>query len=89
MAARRPFEALDLLEIKRLMELAIEAGLRTADFSPLLVRAYGALAAEFGFELWSREQAGLQLRHACGRSAAHETSAEVYARTLDTREIFH
>jgi len=69
MSARRPFESLDVLEIRRLLELAIEAGLHTADFSPLLLRAYGALAAEFGFELWSREQACLQIRHACGRSA--------------------
>jgi hypothetical protein len=67
MLDQRPFETLDVAEIRRLMDLAIEAGLRADDFSPRLVRAYGALAAEIGFELWFREQARLQFRRACGR----------------------
>jgi hypothetical protein len=66
MTAHRPFETLDCEEIRRLMALAIEAGIRTEEFSPMLVRAYGALAAEFGYELWSREQARLAIRRACG-----------------------
>jgi hypothetical protein len=50
------------------MELAIEAGLHADEFGPRFLRACGALAAEFGFELWSRDQARLQVRRACGRS---------------------
>lgn len=72
MPAQRPFAALDVSEIRRLMDLAIEAGLCADDFSPRLLRAYGALVAEFGFELWSREQARLRIRRACGRSVGHE-----------------
>ena len=68
MPAQRRFETLNLSEIRRLMELAIDAGLSTNEFSPQLLRAYGALAAEFGFELWSRDQARRQVRRACGRS---------------------
>jgi hypothetical protein len=66
--ARRRFETLNVSEIRRLMELAIDAGLRTNEFSPLLLRAYGAMAAEFGFELWSRDQTRLRVRRGCGRS---------------------
>lgn len=74
MIAQRRFETLDVTEIRDLMQLAIEAVLHTgADFNPLLVRAYGALAAEFSFELWSREQARLKLRRACGRSMGPAT----------------
>jgi hypothetical protein len=68
MAAQRRFGTLNASEIKRLMDLAIEAGLRMDDVSPSLLRAYGALAAEFGFELWSREQARLEARRSCGRA---------------------
>jgi hypothetical protein len=67
MPSQRRFGMLDASEIRHLMELAIEAGLRMDDLSPSLLRAYGALAAEFGFELWSREQARLQARRSCGR----------------------
>jgi hypothetical protein len=67
MSGQRPFETLEVDEIRRLMDLAVEAGLRAHDFSPRLLQAYGALAAEFGFELWSREQTRLEIRRACGR----------------------
>lgn len=70
MPSQRPFETLQVEEIRRLLELAVEAGLHADDFSPRLVRAYGALAAEFGFELWAREQARLKIRRACGRSVS-------------------
>jgi len=71
MPAQRPFETLNAGEITRLMQLAIEAGIRTEEFSQLLVRAYGALAAEFGFELWFRDQVRHQARRECGRSLGH------------------
>ena len=71
MTAQRPFKMLDVSEISRLMELAIEVGLRAYEFSPQLVKAFGVLAAEFGFELWSREQARLEVRRECGRQAGH------------------
>ncbi len=71
MAAQRRFGMLNASEIRRLMELAIEAGLRMDDLSPSLLRAYGALAAEFGFELWSREQARFQARRSCGRAVSY------------------
>lgn len=71
MTAQRPFKMLDVSEISRLMELAIEVGLRAYEFNPQLVKAFGALAAEFGFELWSREQARLAVRRECGRPAGH------------------
>jgi len=69
---QRPFETLEIAEIRRLMALAVEAGLRADDFSPRLLRAYGALAAEFGFELWSREQARREIRRVCGRPVGQE-----------------
>ena len=67
MPGQRRFETLEVAEIRRLMELAVEAGLRADVFNRRLLKAYGALAAEFGFELWSREQARLRIRRACGR----------------------
>jgi len=71
MSNQRRFDALEVAEIRRLMELAIEAGLHAHDFSPRLLRAYGAMAAEFGFELWSREQARRVFHRDCGRSLTH------------------
>ena len=63
MTAQRRFETLDVTEIRHLMQLAIEAVLHTGDgFNPVLARAYGELAAEFSFELWSREQALKRVR---------------------------
>src|SRR5438105_12180651 len=50
MPNQRRFHTLEVAEIRRLLELAIEAGLHAHDFSPRLLRAYGAMAAEFGFE---------------------------------------
>jgi hypothetical protein len=70
MPARR-FETLNVSEIRRLMELTIDAAFRAHEFNPQLLRAYGALAAEFGFELWSRDQARLRARRACGRAVSH------------------
>jgi hypothetical protein len=70
MHGQRPFETLEVEEIRRLLELAVEAGLHADDFSPRLLKAYGALAAEFGFELWAREQTRLRIRRACGRSVS-------------------
>jgi hypothetical protein len=68
MPVQRPFEMLNAEEISRLMELAIEAGLRTDNLSPVVLRACGALAAQLGFELWFRDQARLKVRRECGRS---------------------
>jgi hypothetical protein len=67
----RRFETLNVSEIRHLMELTIDAGFRANEFNPKLLRAYGALAAEFGFELWSRDQARLRARRACGRAVSH------------------
>jgi hypothetical protein len=71
MAFQHRLETLNMAEIRRLMELAIEAGLRTHEFDPQLVRALGTLAAELGFELWCREQARLLVRSKCGRTMGH------------------
>jgi hypothetical protein len=68
MPARRPLETLDIPELMHLLELAIEAGLHVDVGTPVLSRAYGTLAAECRFELWSRQQAGARARHVCGRS---------------------
>ena len=56
MQTERRFETLHLAEIRHLMKLVVEAGLRTTDFNPSLPNAYGQLAAELAFELWSRRQ---------------------------------
>jgi hypothetical protein len=73
MSAQHPLEMLSICEIRRLMELAIEAGLRTYEFDPQLVSAFGALAAELAFELWSRDQARLRVRRKCGRKVGRES----------------
>jgi len=67
MQIERRFETLRLAEIRHLINLVVEAGLRTSDFNPSLPipslptpslpTAYGQLAAELAFELWSRQQA--------------------------------
>jgi hypothetical protein len=75
MPSRRPFESLDTADITRLLQLAIEAGLLAHDVTPRLLRAYGALAAEFGFELWWRQKARVQVRGACGRLAGSTRTA--------------
>jgi hypothetical protein len=51
------------------MELAIAEGLRTHEVNPRIVKLFGVLAADVGFELWSREQARVDVRRECGRSA--------------------
>jgi hypothetical protein len=72
MPTQHPLETLNVSEIRRLMELTIEAGLRTYEFNPRLVNAFAALAAELSFELWSREQIRRELRRQCGRTTSHE-----------------
>jgi hypothetical protein len=72
MPAARLFETLKVEEIKRLLELAIEAGTHTDKVTPRLQRAYAALAAQVSFELWSREQVRLHARRACGRAVDHD-----------------
>jgi hypothetical protein len=73
MATQPPLKMLSIGEIRRLMELAIEAGLHTYELNPRLMSAFGELAAELGFELWSREQARLQVRRKCGRRVGRES----------------
>jgi hypothetical protein len=68
MPASRPFEALKVEEVKRLLELAIEGSTHTDKVTPRLQRAYAALAAQVSFELWSREQVRLNTHRACGRA---------------------
>jgi hypothetical protein len=57
MQIERRFETLRLAEIRHLMTLVVEAGVRGTGFNPSLPTAYGQLAAELAFELWSRQQA--------------------------------
>ena len=57
MAVKRRLETVGISELNRLMQLAIEAGLRAHGFSAKLLEAYGAFAAECHFELWSRQRA--------------------------------
>jgi hypothetical protein len=57
MAVKFRLDTLGISELNRLMQLAIEAGLRTHGFSARLLEAYGAFAAECHFEMWSRQRA--------------------------------
>ena len=64
MAVKLRLKTLSISEINRLMQLAIEAGLRAHGFSTKLLEAYGVFAAECHFELWSRQRASQNVRHA-------------------------
>jgi hypothetical protein len=81
MAPQHPLETLNIAEIRRLMQLAIEAGLRTHEFDPRLMDAFGALAAELGFALWCREQARVEVRRKCGRTVGSWMSSSSRAKS--------
>lgn len=54
--ARRHLELLEVKELQRLMQLALEAACFARGFGERLVAAYHGLAAECAFELWWRDQ---------------------------------
>jgi hypothetical protein len=64
----RPLKQLALDELQQLMQLAIEAAAFARVFSQRVVESHMALAAECGFELWSRAEERARARRSCGRS---------------------
>jgi hypothetical protein len=56
MQTRRHLELLEVKELNRLMELAVEAACFACGFGQRLVAAYHGLAAECAFELWWRDR---------------------------------
>jgi len=67
-------------DLKRLMGLTIEAFDCAAGSNQRLLDAYMALAAECGFELWSRGQDSDLLQHAAFRSI---TAQHLASRSLN------
>jgi hypothetical protein len=76
MSATRRFETLDSWELQRLLKLVFEASMDVSEVSPGLGGDLGKIAADVGFELWAREQLGVEQRHEWGRFAG---SAEAFA----------
>jgi hypothetical protein len=64
----RRFATLDIQEIRHLLQLTMDVGVQAATAPRAISSALGALAAEFSFELWSREKDRRESRYACGRA---------------------
>jgi hypothetical protein len=69
MSAKHIFGELSVSELQQIMKLTFEEALCADEMEPWLARLYGTLAADVGFELWSREQARIEQRRECGRPA--------------------
>ena len=67
MPARLPFAALSVAELQRIMKLVFDAGLDAPEMEAWRASLFGMLAADVGFELWSREQARIEQRRECWR----------------------